>query len=73
MGATVLVVLLAGLVFPILLILTAALLDVVVCAWALSRMWHDDWSHRAGEFLTLHAFIPVMRFARAHRLAPRVQ
>ena len=72
MGATALVVLLAGLAFPILLIVTAALLDVFVCLWALYRMWHDDWAHRTWEFLTLHVFTPFMRVARAHRPAPRL-
>ena len=71
MGATVLVVLLAGLALPILLIITAALLDVFAVVWALYRMWHDDWGHRAWEFLTLHTLSPVARFARAHRLVPR--
>ena len=71
MGATVLVVLLAGLALPILLSLTAVLLDVLACVWALYRMWHDDWGHRLWKFFTLHAFFPVARFVRAHRLAPR--
>ena len=72
MGGTVFVVLLAGLVFPILLILTAALLDVLVCLWALYRMWHDDWGHRVWHYLTLNIFSPVARVARSHGLAVRL-
>jgi hypothetical protein len=71
MGATVVVVLLAGLALPVLLVVTAALLDVLACVWALYRMWHDDWGHRTWEFLTLHAFYPVARFVRAHQIVPR--
>ncbi len=37
-----LVLLLGGLLMPIALLLTAAVFDILVVAWALFRSWHDD-------------------------------
>jgi hypothetical protein len=41
MGAAAVVIALVGLVFPIMLILTALVLDAAVLMWALYRLWHD--------------------------------
>lgn len=38
------VVFLAGLVFPILLVLAAVLFDIGVLLWALYRTWTDRWA-----------------------------
>jgi hypothetical protein len=73
MGGTVLVVLLAGLVFPILLILTAVLLDALALVWAVYKVWHDDWSHRTWEFLTIHVFSPLSRATRSRQVVPRLR
>lgn len=36
------VLLLGGLLVPIVLLLAAAVFDLIVVAWALVRRWHDD-------------------------------
>jgi hypothetical protein len=46
MGGAAVVLVLAGLVFPISLLLLAVIFDAVVVVWALSRAWHDNWSPR---------------------------
>lgn len=71
MGATVVVVALAGLVFPITLILAAVLVDVAVLAWAAHRWWHDRLAPLAWGYLTRHVGAPIGRYAHAHRLAVR--
>lgn len=44
MAVAALVVFLAGLVFPILLLLAAILFDVGVLLWSLYRLWTDRWA-----------------------------
>ena len=71
MGAAVLIVLLAGLVLPVMLTLAAVLVDMAVLLWYAYRLWHDDWSPRAWEFVTVNMFQPVVRLTHGHGLAPR--
>jgi hypothetical protein len=46
MGGAAVILVLAGLVFPISLLLLAVVFDAVVVIWALFRLWHDTWSPR---------------------------
>ena len=69
MGAAVVVIPLAALALPIVLILSAILVDIVGAIWALYRMWHDEWSEQIGHYLGDHLVRPVARYARAHGVA----
>jgi len=64
MLAALLVIPLVGLVFPILLILSALVFDVLVVLWALYGEWHDRWSVDLVQFVRLIAH-------RAHPVAVR--
>ena len=41
MGAAAVVIALVGLVFPVMLLLTALVLDAAVLLWATYHLWHD--------------------------------
>lgn len=43
MAGAALVLLLAGLIFPILLLLAALVIDGIVVTWALYHLLHDEW------------------------------
>jgi hypothetical protein len=72
MGAAVIIVLLAGLALPITLILAAVVVDMAGLLWYAYRLWHDDWSPRAWEFVTVHMFQPAARLAHGSGLGSRV-
>lgn len=44
MGGAAVVLILAGLTFPISLLLLAVVFDAFVVVWALFRAWHDTWA-----------------------------
>jgi hypothetical protein len=72
MGAAVIIVLLAGLVLPVTLILAAVVVDMAGLLWYAYRVWHDDWSPRAWEFVTVNMFRPVARLAHGNGVVPRI-
>ncbi|MGH7668977.1 MAG: hypothetical protein ACRENQ_05735 [Gemmatimonadaceae bacterium] len=49
MGAVALIVVLAGMVFPIVLLLATVLFDLGVLAWAGYRFGHDHWTQMLGH------------------------
>ncbi len=55
-----LVVLLAGLVFPILLLLAALIFDVGVVLWTLYRTWTDRWAPALARTVG-HVAVPAQR------------
>ena len=67
MGATVMIIALVGLALPIVLILTAVLVDFVTVLWATYRWGHDQVAPTALGFLHRHLSEPLVRFAHAHR------
>jgi hypothetical protein len=71
MEATVLIIAMTGLVFPILLILAAVLLDLIVLAWASFRWWRDDAMPVAMSFLHRHLSDPIVRYAHVHGVGLR--
>jgi hypothetical protein len=70
MGASVFVIALAGLAFPIVLILAAVLVDFVVLLWVAYRWGHDSVLPAAGNYLHKHVGAPIGRYAHAHHLLP---
>ena len=68
MGATVFIVLLAGLAFPIVLILCAVLVDIIALLWAAFRIGHDELMPWAVGYLDLHFARPILRYVNAHGL-----
>jgi hypothetical protein len=66
MGATVFIVLLAGLAFPIVLILCAVLVDLVALFWAAFRIGNDELMPWAVGYLDLHFTRPLVRYVKAH-------
>lgn len=67
MGATVMVIALVGLAFPIVLILTAILVDFATVLWATYRWGHDQAAPNALGYLHRHLSEPLVRYAHAHR------
>lgn len=67
MGATVMVIALVGLAFPIVLILTAVLIDFAMLLWATYRWSHDQVAPTALGYLHRHFSEPLVRYASAHR------
>ena len=72
MGAAAMIVLLAGLALPITLILAAVVVDMLGLLWYAYRLWHDDWSPRAWDFVTVHMFRPAARLAHGSGLVSRI-
>jgi hypothetical protein len=67
MGATVMVIALVGLAFPIVLILTAVLIDFAMLLWATYRWGHDQVAPTALGYLHRRFSEPLVRYAHAHR------
>ncbi len=67
MGAAVMVIALVGLAFPIVLILTALLVDFVTLVWATYRWSHDQVAPTALGYLHRHLSEPLVRYVHAHR------
>jgi hypothetical protein len=61
MGATVFIVVLAGLAFPIVLILTAVLVDFLALVWAAFRWGRDEFAPQAVGYLHRHLTDPLGR------------
>jgi hypothetical protein len=70
MGAEVFVIALAGLLFPILLVLTAVLIDVLVLSWVAYRWTRYTAVPGATRYAHDHFTVPVQRFAHSHHLLP---
>ena len=73
MGATVFIVVLAGLALPIILILAAVLVDFLALLWAALWWGYDELAPQAVGYLQRHLVEPVGRYAQAHHLVPRVR
>lgn len=67
MGATVILIALVGLAFPIVLIVTAVLVDLVTLLWATYRWSHDQVGPTALGYLHRHLSEPLVRYAHTHR------
>jgi hypothetical protein len=70
MGATVMVIALVGLAFPIILILAAVLIDFLMVLWATYRWGHDRLAPPALGYLHRHFSEPIIRYAHAHPRGP---
>jgi uncharacterized membrane protein len=70
MGVEVFVIALAGLLVPILLILTAVLVNVFVISWVVYRWTRDSAVPGAMRYAHDHLTAPIQRFAHSHHLLP---
>jgi hypothetical protein len=66
MAGALLVIPLAAMVIPIALILLAVLVDILFLGWAVTRMWHDEWAVRVGQFVSGHVIRPIRNLAHTH-------
>ena len=71
MGPEIVVIALVALLFPILLLLGAVLLDILVVLYVAFRWGHDRAVPGIEDYVRRHVTAPVGRFARSHRLLPR--
>ena len=66
MGGAPVVILLVGLLFPVLLLLLAALVDVLVVLWVTYRMWREEWSLTVGRAIRHVVHVSDWHLLRLH-------
>jgi hypothetical protein len=67
MAGALVVIPLAAMVFPIVLILVAVLVDILFLGWMVFQMWHDEWAARVGEYVRAHLVRPIRNLAHSHQ------